>query len=212
MIFRRYPPITQAILNNLDYQSLERSKEASRELAKFFENDQFIWIQLIRRYHAHFGRFENTWKSVITNAPFELVKELSIATKEFFEIWGLKDVAPIQIAAQFGSFQLCKHVIEKSDEKNPAGFLGTTPLHTASMIGSVDIFRIIFEEISEKNPVSNIGWTPLHYAAEKGFVDICKLILDNVEDKYPLNNFDNTPKDLAAERNKKEVVKLYESY
>ena len=83
-----------------------------------------------------------------------------------------KAPAPIHIAVYFGSFQLCKYVIEKSEEKNPAGYLGNTPLHNAAEDGFVDICKLIMDKIDNKYPMNNFNKTPKDLAAEQNQVEV----------------------------------------
>ena len=175
MIFKRFPRVAQAILKTLDDQSLMRSKEASKEIAKFFENSRFIWIRFIKKYKRHFGRFKKTWKNVIANAPVKIVKELAIAVDTFFQIYFFSNVAPIQIAVLFGSLQLCEYIIEKSDEKNPANYIGWTPLHYAAERGFVDICKLIMDNVDDIYPRSRLSKTPKDLAARQNQKEVLQL-------------------------------------
>ena len=49
-IFKRFPVVGVLILDKLDNQTLNRSKEASKDIAGFLENEKFYWIRIIQRY------------------------------------------------------------------------------------------------------------------------------------------------------------------
>ena len=87
MIFRRFPRVAEAILNQLDDQSLKRSREVSRGIANFHENSRLLWIRIIKGYNRHFRKFEKTWKNVTANAPVKILKELSILTVRYCDIF-----------------------------------------------------------------------------------------------------------------------------
>ena len=49
-IFKRFTVVGKKILKNLDDKSLARSKEASRGIAVFLENEKFYFISIIKEY------------------------------------------------------------------------------------------------------------------------------------------------------------------
>ena len=73
---KRFPVPGGMILNNLDDQSLARSKEANREMAEFIENERFYWIRIIKKYN-------NNWKQIINKTPIEALKELAIESERY---------------------------------------------------------------------------------------------------------------------------------
>ena len=80
MICKRFPHVSQRILKNLDDQSLIRSKEATRLIAKFLENEKFYWIRIIKKHDKNFEGFQESWKEVLGNSPVDIVKQLATAT------------------------------------------------------------------------------------------------------------------------------------
>ena len=116
---RRFPDASEMIFNNLDDQSLTRSKEVSRNLAKHLENERFYWIRIIKSANQSFKGFEELWKEVIDKAPVDIVKELRFALQQFLKAYPGTKVAPLHIAAEKGTFHLCQYVMKKSKEKNP---------------------------------------------------------------------------------------------
>ena len=81
-------------------------------------------------------------------------------------------------AAAEGSFELCRHIIEKTGEKNPSiahhivslhGLPKTltkcTALHFAAENGHLDIAKLIIDSKVDKNPFDSWGYTPLYYSA-----------------------------------------------
>ena len=101
------------VLEKLDNQSLSKSKEASKEITEFLNNERFYWIQTIKKYIEHFKGHEESWREVMYKIPINTIKELGLAVKEFFRIFSFKNMAPFHITAGKGSFQLCKYVIAK---------------------------------------------------------------------------------------------------
>ena len=87
------------------------------------------------------------------------------------------NIHPLLVAAQSGQFEICKHIIGKLRDKNPAGCNGVTPLYEAAQYGHYEICKLIVSNVDDKNPARNDGVTPLYAAAEFGYYEICKLII-----------------------------------
>ena len=74
---QRFPHLSKSILSNLDNQSLMKSKEASRDIFQFLENERFYWIRMIGKKCWNFEGFEESWKETIHQTPFDVIKELA---------------------------------------------------------------------------------------------------------------------------------------
>ena len=77
-------------------------------------------------------------------------------------------------AAFGGHLDVCKFIIERSKEKNPANPRGCTLLHGAALQGDPDLCKLIIDKLEDKNNVH--GYTPLHLAANIGNLKVAKLI------------------------------------
>ena len=67
---QRFPFVGEMILNNLDDQSLVRSKEISRKVSEFIKNERFYWIRIIKTYNVDS-------RQVIKKAPIKDLKKLA---------------------------------------------------------------------------------------------------------------------------------------
>ena len=121
IICKRFPIASKMELTNLDDQSLYKSKQASRKIAQFIENERFYWIRIIQKHKRFFGRFEGTWKEVIRRIPIGVLKKLIIAAQKWFKIDSFQQVSPLHVAAQNGDLDMFSHIISKSRNKNPEG-------------------------------------------------------------------------------------------
>ena len=140
ILCKRFPLVVKRVLDNLDDQSLIRSKEASRRIAESLDNEKSYWIRILKKHNEKFTGCEESWREVIHKVPIDFVKQLAIAVQQVFKyFWCKKQVAPLHIAVEVGSFQLCQYVISKTKNKNPADNDGRTPIHKAAMTGRLDI-------------------------------------------------------------------------
>ena len=122
VFINRFPLVSNHLLDLLDDTSLLRCKEASRELNNFIKNEKIIWLRIIRLYKENTIGFEDSWKQTIEKDCVNNVKELALATQNFFkdEQRFLSQWHPLFICAAEGSLELCKHIIEKTGDNNPS--------------------------------------------------------------------------------------------
>ena len=97
------------------------------------------------------------------------------------------------IAARFGNYQICKYILENSEDKNPCAGKGDTILHIAAYFNYKDLFEYVFNQAEDKNPGKSFEKTPLHIAAELGHFEICKVIMESQQvtnkNAYDTNRF-----------------------
>ena len=118
---KRFPDVGKIILNNLNDQSLARSKIANGGIANFLENERFYFVRIIRKYNKQFEGFEESWNEVINKTPTDVLKTLAFVVEEFFkENSSIKNMAPLRIAAEKDDLGLCEKIITKTSNKNPA--------------------------------------------------------------------------------------------
>ena len=113
-IFKRFRVVGETIVKNLDAKSLARSKEASREISEFLENEKIFLISIIKSYKSNFKGFEDSWNEVIHKTPVKIMKQLAIAVQIFFKKFPInKEMAPFFIAEDNQNIELCKFIITK---------------------------------------------------------------------------------------------------
>ena len=261
---QRFPSMVQKILNHVDNETLINFKEAGRDNAAFLENERFYWIRIIQRYNCLIGELQEVWRKVVRKSPKEIIKELAITVHQFPKtiFKNLKSkymprryayepriVSPLEfvqklekqwhplfIGAACGSVNLCNHIIQKTDVKEPRLTLRTrilfrapilpinrenwisgeiTPLVFAAVIlGDVNVFRFLLEKAEDKNPIvsKHRNWTILHYFAGAGQMEMCRLMVEKVEDKRPQDIDGSTPYHLAAFIGHVELCRLLMEY
>ena len=221
VICNRFPMIAKNIINKLDNITLISCKEASRELNSFLENEKIVWLRIVGLYRGNFIGHEESWKQTIEKDSVDNIKQLALATQKFF-----KDNSrffdqwhPFFIAATEGSLELCKHIIEKTGEKNPSmlykivrgGLLetqtGYTALHFAAEYGYLNAAKLIINSDVDKNSSDSWGYTPLMYAAAQDDVAVWELFSNNSEIKNPENSWGWEPCHQAALNGNLKVLK-----
>ena len=128
ILCQRFPHLSKSILNNLDNQSLMKSKEASREIFQFLENERFYWIRMIGRKYLNFEGFQESWNQAIHQTPFDVLKELANEVQTLFTYQNVcllrtGPMHPLHIVALQGNLKLYKHIVSKIKDKNPHGRL-----------------------------------------------------------------------------------------
>jgi ankyrin repeat protein len=154
----------------------------------------------------------------LKNTSIELVKELSVATQQFFKCVASRTYihwSPLQIAAHQGKLELCKYILERNKNShirikynNDLANHYTHPLFMAAKKGHEGICKVLFDDLEEKNPSDILGMTTFHFAAEKGLTDVCKLIIEKVDNKNPAALNGCTPLHMAAKNGHLEIVRL----
>ena len=155
------------------------------------------------------------WKKIFKNTPIKFVKEISVATQQFFKgFFGTSPRiefhwSPLHIAAGQSNLDLCKYIFEKTkNTPHPRIQYEWTALHLATTQGHEEICKFLIDNSEEKNPSAANGMTPFHYAAGRGLTNVCRLIIDNIDDKNPAAPNGCTPLHIAAKNGYLEIVRL----
>ena len=204
--FKRFPTLEEQICKQLDIQSLSAFTWVSKEMLDLRLSHRFYWVRLIQYQlgNLYAENIPQVWSKVIQRSPKKIVREIAQTIDQFYNFSsknkslflghievGYERVrcSPMHIAAERGNLELCQHIIEKIEDKNPKGLGGETPLHWAAKAGHYDVCELILEKNSNKNPKDDIGRTPLHLAAEANHLGLYKLLINNLE-----NSSDKNPK------------------
>ena len=204
----RFPLVATNLLSLLDNTSLLNCKESNRELNNFIKNEKLVWLRIIRLYKGNIIGFEDSWKKTIEKDSVDNIKQLALATQNFFkyEPRCLNQWHPLFIVAAEGCFELCKHVLDKTGENNPSIvnhipiliITGYTALHFSAEIGRLDLAKLIMNRIEDKNPIDSHKNTCLHFAAIRGDIALYKFFMNYAEDNMPDNFMGLKPYHLAA--------------
>ena len=209
----RFPQLLQDILSKVNIQSLITCLKISRKLYNFIDNDRFPWIKKIQQARKVYPQLNSKqWNKVLRgkvlrNIPIKVFIEILSLIKLFFENIG-NQWSPLHLAVKTGQLDLCKFIMEKTNNQNPKNITGITPFHLAAQIGHLEISKLLIENIKDKSPKDKNRDSPLHYAAKNGHFDVCKLIFEEIADKNPRNLNRDTPLHFAAQNGHEHVCQL----
>lgn len=234
---KRFPHLSENILNQVNDQSLNNCKEISSELLQCLERGRFFWIRMIKKYQKDLKDFPKFWKPVVDKTPIEIVKQVAIAVSRFFQLPHLySDLSELDlrgrrcrwsvfaICANYGDMALLHYVIDQIKLKNIRKTERVNALFLAAFQGHLEVYKLVMKNLKDKNPgntsiLNNTGITPLHYAAQNGHFSVCELITANTADKNPVtryvnnryqygHNYGSTPLHFAAQNGHLEICKL----
>ena len=234
---KRFPHLSENILNQVNDQSLNNCKEISSELLQCLERSRFFWIRMIKKYQKDLKDFPKFWKPVVDKTPIEIVKQVAIAVSRFFQLPHLySDLSELDlrgrrcrwsvfaICANYGDMALLHYVIDQIKLKNIRKTERVNALFLAAFQGHLEVYKLVMKNLKDKNPgntsiLNNTGITPLHYAAQNGHFSVCELITANTADKNPVtryvnnryqygHNYGSTPLHFAAQNGHLEICKL----
>ncbi len=116
---------------------------------------------------------------------------------------------PLGVAAARGAIQLCKLLLRKGAEVNPAG-AGVLPLYQACRNGHFEVAKLLVECGAKiRLGFRDTGLTPLHGAAEYGDTKILAFLLNKGAPVNVRAGFEQqTPLHVAAENGHLEAAKL----
>ena len=190
-VSNRFPSLVHMILENVDNESLVKFKETSREMSEFLINDRFYWIRILKKHGKYFKEFADSWKKVIDKTPVKIVKELAMTVEDYFNYSLYNDddyqLHPLHIAAEGGRLQLCRHIVEKTDDFNPKLHDRVTALHIAAELGHLEIYQFILNNVDDKHPVDIYGNTPYRCAVDNNQLEMCRFIMKTLDDKNPIH-------------------------
>ena len=247
VLYQRFPLVAQKVMNHVDDETLVNFKEAGRNNAEFLGKERFYWLRIIQRYNCLIVELQEVWKKVVRKTPVEIIKELAVAVHQFpktmfrqlspLKVQILKRLGepitsldyvlkvekqwhPLFIGAACGSVNLCNHIIQKVDVKDPRiskrGVRGKlTPLVCAAYLNEdINVFEFLLEKADDKNPIlrTDTNSTLLHNLARKGHLEKCRLMMKEVKDKFPQDKHGSTPYHIAAGYGHVELCRLLMEY
>ena len=208
-IMLRFPHLVQDVFVELDNKSLANCRKVSRAFCDFIDDEKLFWVRKIQNYVC-MKKFQQHWKKVLRNVPTQDVKDIFWGVQQILKYNSRRKLqwSPLHIAAAQGHLELCKYIMEKTNDPNPKKKNGITALHMAAYGGCRETCELLIDNLENKNPVTNKGITPFHFASKEGHFDVCELLIQNIDDKNPAALDGCTPLHMAARHGHLEIVRL----
>ena len=230
-IFWRFPHIGELIIEQLDNQSLTKTREVNKWWQSFVENEKCFYI---RKIQEHIYISNVSVRKKLRKETVQSLKELesfSRKTNIFTNKYCIREhiTGPASVEDRrnevfhylpyeskdnvtYYAMLLAKIMLENMKDKNPLSKCGNTALHEAASCGNLPMFKMILnytENISPRHEL--LRHTPLHNAAEKGHYEMCEFIIEHVQDLNPVTCWGKTPFDLAEKKGHKKICELLKS-
>jgi len=138
--------------------------------------------------------------------------------------WSDRGCKALHLAADLGSSNVVRALLDSGAHKNARNKRGDTPLHRAALAGSFEVLSLLLEEGADKNVVNRDGDTPLHRTMCGGHLDVAQMLLGGsasdghlktatllIEagvDLNARNKLGSTPLHIAAEEGLTEIARL----
>ena len=121
---------------------------------------------------------------------------------------------PLHVAAEYGSVELARILIDAGANVNVQNEWDSTPLHVAASRGKVEISRMLIGAGADVDAQDEVGWTPLHWAAWNGEIESVRMLIDAGARKDIHNNKGRLPYELTYNQELKKLLKpnLSESF
>ena len=222
----------------IDYQNFHRNRriEMIQETIRKFHQLNVEFRKSFDTTHvqnilnaARMGDFETAQNSMmegISDVYYNFVAEAPASTRAvhlspIYKRDFTEDSSTLHWAADNGYFDVVRHTVDITGDKNPRDKYGNKPLHYAAFKGHLNIVKYLVEKevkshitglikINDRNPRNKSGYTPLHVAALRGHLDVVKYLVDRIDDsimKNPKNDAGITPLHEAAKMGHIDVVK-----
>lgn len=92
---------------------------------------------------------------------------------------GLNEWRPLHVAADEGSLEIIKALLDRGANIEASGPSGCRPLHIAVQEGQIKIVKVFLDRGANIEAPDSNGYSPLHFAAWGGQLEIVKALLDH---------------------------------
>ena len=223
-IFWRFPHIGELMIEQLDNQSLTKTREVNKWWQRFVDNEKCLYI---RKIQEHIYISNESVRKKLRKETIQSLKELESFSHKI-NIFSNYFSGPATIKERRNevfhrltfeikdninnAMLLAKIMLENMKDKNPWNMSGNTALHAAATWGNLPIFKMILDYSENISPRHEfIRRTPLHIAAEQGHYEMCEFIIEHTQDLNSKTFLGKTPFDLAEEEGHKKICELLKS-
>ena len=81
----KYPHLSESIFNKIDNLTLNICRRMSTIWCGFIDEQRSTWIRTLQKHVKNFEESPETWKKVVQNTPFEIIKQLALTGKSLIE-------------------------------------------------------------------------------------------------------------------------------
>ena len=142
------------------------------------------------------------------NTSYGVVKHF--LSRGFNANWSnpVSTLTPLHEAANIGSLEIVKYLVENGCNVNSKSNSGRTPLFSAAFKGNAQIIEYLAQKGADMNSQVNTGLSPLHTACVYGTEDAIIALVKNGCDVNIKENDGNTPLHCLMEQGKIKIIKF----
>jgi ankyrin repeat protein len=111
-------------------------------------------------------------------------------------------------AAEAGSLDVVKSLLDKAADVNHADFLGISPLHVAAKQGHAAVAKLLLERGARVEHADKYGSRPIHEAASSGRTDVLAMLIERRAQLNPRTELGYTPLSWAAMTSHAEAARM----
>ena len=136
------------------------------------------------------------------------VSSLLEADPSLLEIKNENEKTPLHFAAESGSVELIRFLLDKGAAVNALNTADETPLHYAAGWCHVEAVKLLLERKADVTIATNEGDTPLHYLRFVGLREVAELLLDRGADINARNQAGETFLGMAVNSGRPQLIDL----
>ena len=134
----RFPEMAEQIFSELNNEDLIQSKEVDKAWCDLIDQ-RLLYKRMVQSCTREVKHHKNEFNLVLKKMPAENLKKFALACQDMVNSAMLigkiriEHCAPLHVAAVYGDLLLFKHILKKSDDKDPKGInRQETPFHCAA--------------------------------------------------------------------------------
>jgi ankyrin repeat protein/L-ascorbate metabolism protein UlaG (beta-lactamase superfamily) len=136
------------------------------------------------------------------------VRALLEADPELLELENENEKTPLHFAAEGGSVEVIRFLLDRGADVNAPNVANETPLHYATGWCHLEAVRLLLERKADVSIATNEGDTPLHYLRFVGLREVAELLLENGADINARNNEGETFLGMAVNAGRPQLIDL----
>jgi hypothetical protein len=157
----RFPEIAEQIFQQLNNEDLVKSKEVDKAWCDLIDQ-RLLYKRMVQSCTREVKHYKKEFNLVLKKMPAENLKKFALACQDMVNaskfdsespcLLPIEHCAPLHVAAAYGDLLLFKHILKKSDDKDPKGIeRQETPFHCAAWYNKLDICKFYIEHATGKS-------------------------------------------------------------